>query len=124
MKTTRTLLLMMAFGLLAFAARADGATTNKLYVTWDLLPQYSTNDMFYVHSHTNATAPPSTWPVWTNVTFTFFVNASNRVPIPEATGQQRYFTFCSSNVTGRSDFADPVSVWRAYTGSGLRLGAY
>lgn len=122
MKTLPTLpLLILALLLSLPVARADGPTTNNLALTWDVLPQYSTNDTFYIYSSTNAAQPMSQWLAVTSITFKAFMVATN-VPIPPATDVQRYYTFVSSNFTGRSDFADPDSCRRLPSGNGLKIG--
>ncbi len=115
------LLVLLMLGLATPPAKADGATTNLIALTWDILPAYTTQDVFYVYSTTNVTIAVTNWPAYTNVTYQQFIASGTNVLIPVATEQQRQFTFISSNVFGRSDFADPVSSWRTLAGSGLRI---
>lgn len=123
MKTFIGIMLSCAVLLLVgLSARADGPSTNQLVLTWDVLPDYSTNDTFYVYSSTNVAQPMSQWPSVTNVTFKQFMVGTN-VAIPPATDVRRFYTFISSNFTGRSDFAEPDSCRRLPSGSGLRIGA-
>ena len=102
-------------------ARADGPTTNQLVLTWDVLPEYSTNDTFYIYSSTNAVQPMTQWLAVTSITYKAFMVNTN-VPIPPATDVKRFYTFVSSNFTGRSDFAEPDSCRRLPSGSGTRIG--
>ena len=102
-------------------SRAQAATTNLIALTWDILPQYQSNEVFYVVSTTNVALAVTNWPVYTNITMQQFLAAGTNVPIASATEQAMSFSFASSNVTGRSDFAVPATVWRAMAGSGLRI---
>lgn len=102
-------------------AFADGPTTNQLMLTWDVLPQYSTNDTFYIYSSTNVGQPMSQWLSVTSITFKQFMVGTN-VPIPPATDTLRFYTFVSSNLTGRSDFAEPDSCRLLPSGTGLKIG--
>lgn len=119
MKTKLTLAIA-----LLFAAVAHAATTNRIFLTWDLLPEYDTNTTFYVYSQTNPALPAASWTHSTNISFQSFTSAVRRVEIPVASENARYYTYASSNLFGLSDFADPVISRRLPTGTGLRIGAF
>ena len=115
--------------LLASVLALCGATTNRLYLVWDSSPDYDTNTAFQVYTSTNIAAPVASWPILTNISFLDFTNAAKpgefgRVEIPAPLFDFTYYVVTASNVTGISDFSEPVQTRRIRAGARVRIGAF
>lgn len=121
--------LMLVAILLFGMAASQAATSNRLFLTWDASPDYETNTAFQIFTSTNIVAPVSSWPLLTNIPFTDFTNAAKpgefgRVEIQAAAFDFNYYVVTASNVTGISDFSEPVQIRRIRAGTRVRIGAY
>ncbi len=103
----------------------------KLYLTWigsnsdpNADPQYSPGDVFYIRSASSVSTAKSNWLTITNITYSAFRDATNRVPIPDATEQQLFYTVTVSNMFGESVFSTPVSTKVPMAPGGLGIGRY
>lgn len=108
--------------LLASALTLIGASTNRIFLTFDLSSDYDTNTFFHFYSSTNVALPVSEWMHATNVDFATFTNAM-KVEIPSATGQRLFYVVTASNLFGESPFSAAVSVILPVPPR-LRIGAY
>lgn len=107
------------------------AAPPKLYLTWigsnsdpNAEPQYAPGDTFYIRSAPNVTTLKSNWLTVTNITYSTFRDSTNRVPIPDATEQQLFYTVTVSNMFGESVFSSPVSTRVPMAPGGLGIGRY
>lgn len=112
---------MKKWFLLCLCACAIGATTNRIYITWDNQPEYDTNASFFIYSKTNLADP--VWLPVTNIGWANWTNAT-KVEIPAATDNARYFVVTASNLFGESDFSEPALSRRLPRANKPRIGAF
>lgn len=98
-----------------------GATTNRIYVSWDNAPEYDTNVSFFIYSWTNLTE--LSWQPYTNITWVqWYTNQTVELPTPADSAI--YFVVTASNLFGESDFSEPVGSRRLSRVNRVRIGAF
>lgn len=107
----------------AIALYAAG-TPKRIFLQWDNAPDYDSNVTFYIYSQTNVAMPVAGWLVLTQVDYTTWVNATNRVEVPAATATATFYVVTASNVTGESDFSSAVQVRRLPPAKNPKIGAF